>query len=64
DMPISFSGYALEITAYLLNKVPSKSVPKTSYEIWYGKKPSLKHLKVWVVLHTLRTKLQQNWKLG
>ncbi|MDF3568372.1 DDE-type integrase/transposase/recombinase, partial [Enterobacter hormaechei] len=45
DMSISFLGYALETAAYLLNRVPSKSVPKTPYELWYGKKPSLKHLR-------------------
>ncbi|KAM1999944.1 hypothetical protein ACFX16_007308 [Malus domestica] len=47
DLPISFWGYALHTAAYLLNAVPSKSVPQTPYEIWYGKKPSLKHLKIW-----------------
>ncbi|CAN6552325.1 unnamed protein product [Malus baccata var. baccata] len=47
DLPISFWGYALHTSAYLLNAMPSKSVPQTPYEIWYGKKPSLKHLKIW-----------------
>ncbi|KAM2527672.1 hypothetical protein TB1_024900 [Malus domestica] len=47
DLPISFWGYALHTAAYLLNAVLSKSVPQTPYEIWYGKKPSLKHLKIW-----------------
>ncbi|CAN6573251.1 unnamed protein product [Malus baccata var. baccata] len=47
DIPISFWGYALHTVAYLLNAVPSKSVPQTPYEIWYGKKPSLKHVKIW-----------------
>ncbi|CAN6580971.1 unnamed protein product [Malus baccata var. baccata] len=47
DLTISFWGYALHTTAYLLNAVPSKSVPQTPYEIWYGKKPSLKHVKIW-----------------
>jgi len=31
----------------LLNKVPSKVVSTTPYEIWKGKKLSLKHIKVW-----------------
>ncbi|KAM1830023.1 hypothetical protein ACFX14_022770 [Malus domestica] len=47
DLPISFWGYALHTAAYLLTAVPSKSVPQTPYEIWYGKKPSLKHVKIW-----------------
>ncbi|KAH9750809.1 Integrase catalytic domain-containing protein [Citrus sinensis] len=27
--------------------VPSKSVPKIPYEMWYGKQPSLNHLRIW-----------------
>ena len=33
--------------AYLLNLVPSKSVPKTPIELWTGNKPSLKHIQIW-----------------
>ena len=47
DLPILFWGYALETTVYILNRVPSKSVPSTPYEIWRGKKPNLKYLKIW-----------------
>ena len=47
SLPISFWGYALETTCYILNKVPSKSVDITLYEIWTGCKPMLSHLKVW-----------------
>ena len=32
---------------YVLNRVPSKIVPTTPYEIWHGKKPSLNHLRIW-----------------
>ncbi|KAA0031640.1 Retrovirus-related Pol polyprotein from transposon TNT 1-94 [Cucumis melo var. makuwa] len=28
-------------------RVPSKSVPKTPFELWTGRKPSLRHLHVW-----------------
>ena len=47
DLPLSFSGYALEIDAFTLNKAPSKSVETTTYELWFGKKPKLSFLKVW-----------------
>ena len=47
DLLILFWGYALEMAIYLLNKAPTKSVSKIPYEIWKGKKPSLKHLKIW-----------------
>ena len=38
---------ALKIACHVLNKVPSKSVPKTPYEIWTGRKPTLNYLLVW-----------------
>jgi hypothetical protein len=46
-LPLSLWMYALKTTVYLLNRVPSKAVPKTSVELWTRKKPSLKYLHVW-----------------
>ena len=46
-LPISFWGYALNTAMYLLNLVPSKSVPKTPIELWNGRKPSMRHLHIW-----------------
>ena len=40
-------GFALQTACYILNQVPSKSVSTTPYEIWHGKAPSLKHVKIW-----------------
>ena len=47
DLPFTFWGYALETAAFTLNRVPSKAVEKTPYEIWTGKRPSLSFLKIW-----------------
>ena len=47
DLPLSFWGYALETTTFMLNRAPSKSVRTTPYELWFGKKPKLSFLKVW-----------------
>jgi hypothetical protein len=47
SLPISFWGYALEIEAYILNLVPSKSVPRIPYEIWTRHNPSLNNLRIW-----------------
>ena len=47
DLPISFWGYALEIAAFLLNRIPSKAVDKTPYELWTGTRPGLSFLKIW-----------------
>ena len=39
DLSISLWGYALETAAFLLNRIPSKAVDKTPYELWTGKCP-------------------------
>ncbi|WVZ57947.1 hypothetical protein U9M48_008275 [Paspalum notatum var. saurae] len=36
-----------EAVAFTLNRIPSKSVEKTPYEIWTGKSPKLSFLKIW-----------------
>ena len=47
-LPLGLWIEALKKTAiHILNRVPSKSVPKTPYELWTGRVPSLNHLKVW-----------------
>ena len=47
NLPFSFWGYALETTAFTLDRTPSKSAETTSYEHWFGKKPKLSFLNVW-----------------
>ena len=47
SLPTSFWGYALETAAFILNKIPSKAVQKTPYEIWTGRDPKLYFLKIW-----------------
>lgn len=39
-------GEALRTPVYM-NQVPSKSMPKTLYELWSRKRPSLRHFHVW-----------------
>jgi hypothetical protein len=45
-LPISLWMDALKTAVHILNRVPSKSVPKIPYEIWTGKKPTLNYLYV------------------
>jgi len=47
SLPISLWMEALKTAVYLLNRVPSKAVPKTPFELWTGRKRSLRHLHVW-----------------
>ena len=41
NLPISFWRDALLTAAYILNRVPSKSVSSTPYELWNNVKPNL-----------------------
>ena len=47
SLPKSLWTYTLKTAVYLLNRIPSKAVPKTPFELWTGRKPSLRHLHVW-----------------
>jgi len=40
-------GDALLTAAYILNRVPRKSISATPYELQFGKKPSSNHLRPW-----------------
>ena len=45
-LPLSLWMETLKTVIHILNRVPSKSVPKTPYELWTGRVPSLNHLRV------------------
>jgi len=47
NLPIFFWGDALLTAAYILNRVPSKSVSSTLYELWNGVKPNLGYFHPW-----------------
>ena len=46
NLPKSLWVEALKTVEYILNRVPTKATTKTPYELWTGKKPSLKHLHI------------------
>jgi hypothetical protein len=45
-LPIGLWMEALKTVIHILNRVPSKSVSKTSYELWTRHKPSLNYIRV------------------
>jgi hypothetical protein len=47
DLPVKLWMEALKTVVHILNWVPNKSIPKSPYELWIGRKPSLRHLRVW-----------------
>ena len=46
-LPKFLWGEALKTANYICNRTPSKAIEKTSFELWYGRKPSLFHCHVW-----------------
>ena len=47
SLPVHYWGDALLTATYVLNRVPSKSVTSTPYELWTGRKPNLTYLQPW-----------------
>ena len=47
NLPEYLWGEAIKTANYILNRVPSKSVPKTPFELWTSRKLSLNHFQVW-----------------
>ncbi|XP_070672119.1 uncharacterized mitochondrial protein AtMg00810-like [Malus domestica] len=67
NMPYTFWGEAMNTSVYLLNRCPTKALDKkTSFEVFSGRKPSVKHLKVFGSKSpseaTLYTKIESNNK--
>ena len=63
-LPISFWGDALMISAYILNRVSSKSVPSTSYEVWKGTTPDLNVMRLWGCVAYVHNVSHEYGKLG
>ncbi|KAM1649269.1 hypothetical protein ACFX14_010564 [Malus domestica] len=47
NLPKTLWGEAVKTANYLLNKVPSKAVESTPFELWTTRTPSLNHLHIW-----------------
>ena len=49
---------------YILNRVPTKVVPKTPFELFKGWKPSLQHIRIWGCPSEVRIYNPQEKKLN
>ena len=47
NLPKSLWDEALKMAVYILNRVPTKVIPKTPFKLFKGWKPSLKHMHIW-----------------
>ncbi|RVW72007.1 Retrovirus-related Pol polyprotein from transposon TNT 1-94 [Vitis vinifera] len=62
-LPESLWTEALKTTVYILNRVPTKAIPKTPFELWKGWKPSLRHICIWGCPSEVRVYNPQEKKL-
>ena len=63
-LPITFWGDALLTATFILNRVPSKSVTTTLYELWTNRKPNLSFLKPWGCAAYVHNSSHKHGKLG
>lgn len=54
SIPDSWWADALKTTIYIINRVSSKAVDKIPYELWAGKKSSIRHSHIWDCLAKVR----------
>ena len=64
NLPIQFWGDGLLTATYILNRVPSKSVSSTPYELWSQRKPNLNELHPWRCAAYVHDTSHQFGKLG
>ena len=64
NLPITFWGDALLTATYILNRVPSKSVTSTPYELWTKRKLDLSNLRPWSYATYVYESAHQYGKLG
>ena len=64
DLSQNMCGEAILSANYLLNKVPQKKAKKTLYELWRGRHPSYKYLRVWGCLAKVAVPPPKKVKIG
>ncbi|GJX20374.1 DNA polymerase zeta catalytic subunit-like protein [Tanacetum coccineum] len=62
--PHSLWGEACHAANTILNKIPLKKSDKSPYQLWKGKQPSYKKIKVWGCLENVQIPLPKRTKLG
>lgn len=64
NLLISFWGDVLLSGTYIFNRVPSKSVTSTPYELWLGRWAELNHLRLWGLAAYVHDRSHKHDKLG
>ena len=63
-LPHNLWGEALLTANFILNRIPFKNSNKSSYEVWKGRLPSYKMIKIWGCLAKVLIPLPKRTKLG
>ncbi|KAL0339153.1 UNVERIFIED_CONTAM: Retrovirus-related Pol polyprotein from transposon TNT 1-94 [Sesamum angustifolium] len=63
-LPKYLWGEALNTACHILNRVPLKHNTSTLFELWKGRKPSLKYFRVWGCLAKVLVPEHKRKKLG
>ena len=64
NLPISFKGDALLFVTYIINHVPSKSIPSIPYELWKGETLDLSIMHLWGCTTYIHNTSHEYGKLG
>ncbi|KAJ9561022.1 hypothetical protein OSB04_006182 [Centaurea solstitialis] len=64
NRPTDLWGEALLTACYIHNRITSRVIPTSPYELWEGRKPNLDHFKVWGCVAYYRTPDPKRSKLG
>ena len=63
-LPNNLWGEALLTACYVHNRITSRVIPTSPYELWKGRKPNLEHLRVWGCVAYYQTPDPKRSKLG
>ncbi|KAF5775122.1 putative RNA-directed DNA polymerase [Helianthus annuus] len=63
-LPRNMWGEAVLTACYVHNRITSRVIPTSPYELWKGRKPNLEHLRVWGCLAYYRVPDPKTLKLG
>ncbi|KAJ9536248.1 hypothetical protein OSB04_un000581 [Centaurea solstitialis] len=63
-LPTNLWGEALLTACYIHNRITSRVIPTSPYELWKGRKPDLSYFRVWGCIAYYRTPDPKRSKLG
>ena len=63
-LPTNLWGEALLTACHIHNRITSRVIPTSPYELWKGRKPNLNYIRFWGCIAYYRTPDPKRFKLG